>query len=754
VSDYFTRNLGFTYDGAAKPVLRDINARIPEGKITLLSGNSGAGKSTFIEVLTHIAPEYHSGKVEGGFFHGDEDLGELSLKEMGGRIGLVFQDPESQFCTYTVADELAFGLENLRVSPAAIEVRTQEALMIVGITHLRDRPLHTLSGGEKQKVAVASAIALCPPLLIFDEPAANLDPSGAEELFDLILRLKDEGKTILIVEHRWEGLRGRVDHLLVLDDSGRLAYNGVPCDAWLRPPVSNEPRVFFSATKSFENAPEALSCRALSLRLGEGHPLREVNLSVRQGEFMALIGPNGAGKTTLLHSLLGLYKEAKGEVRLFGRPVDMNALGAAKWREAGIVFQNPEWQFVTDNVEDEIRYSLKKSSLGRAEKDARVRETLERFGLWEQRAKNPFTLSWGEKRRLSVAALLAGRQRLLLLDEPTFGQDAQNREELARLMERLSREGVAILMVTHDMDLVSRYCSRAALLCEGKIVFDGTPEEAVKRMKFPVSRSAEKLPVEKPPPASIGGGLLYGLNPVSKICMLFMLAVPATFSASVWYPLGLLILLTTAGWVFAGLSPFRLAASLRAIAAGSLCLCVFLVFSRTMARGFFLRSDFVQAVSLALRMLGFAYAALLFTRTTDPVSLTLSLIQRWRLPCQAGYAFLVAWRFVPAFAEEFRRIRIAREVRGVHSGGGVLGAMFRAPGYLIPLLIHAIRQGERAAISMDARAFCITPDRTYYKTVPYGRKEHQAIFLCALGLALYTVIMALFGLYHFSIGFS
>lgn len=749
MSDYVTRNLGFTYDGAAKPVLRDINARIPEGKITLLLGNSGTGKSTFIEVLTHIAPEYHCGKVEGGFFHGDEDLGKLSLKEMGGRIGLVFQDPESQFCTYTVADELAFGLENLRVSPAAIEVRMREALMIVGISHLRDRPLHTLSGGEKQKVAVASAIALHPPLLIFDEPAANLDPAGAAELFDLILRLKAEGKTVLIVEHRWEGLGDRVDHLLVLDDSGSLAYNGVPCAAWLRPPVPYVPQVFSFVIKT-ECAPEALFCRDLSLSLGEGQPLRDVNLSVRQGELMALIGPNGAGKTTLLHSLLGLYKEAKGEVRLFGRPLD--TLGAAKWKEAGIVFQNPEWQFVTDNVEDEIRYSFKKSSLGRAEKDARVRETLERFGLWEQRAKNPFTLSWGEKRRLSVAALLVGRQRLLLLDEPTFGQDTQNGEELARLMELLSREGVAILMVTHDMDLVSRYCSRAALLCEGKIVFDGTPEEAVKRMKF-APQSVEKSSVPQPlVPAD--GGLLYGLNPVSKICMLFMLAVPATFSASIWYPLGLLILLATAGRVFAGLSPLRLAASLRAIAAGSLCLCVFLVFSRTMARGFFLQSDLVQAVSLALRMLGFAYAALLFTRTTDPVSLTLSLIQRWRLPCQAGYAFLVAWRFVPAFAEEFRRIRIAREVRGIHSGGGVLGAMIRSPGYLIPLLIHAIRQGERAAISMDARAFCITPDRTYYKTVPYGKKDRRAILICAFSLTLYTVVMTLFGLYHFSIGFS
>jgi energy-coupling factor transport system permease protein len=153
-------------------------------------------------------------------------------------------------------------------------------------------------------------------------------------------------------------------------------------------------------------------------------------------------------------------------------------------------------------------------------------------------------------------------------------------------------------------------------------------------------------------------------------------------------------------------------------------------------------------------MLGFAYAAILFTRTTDPVSLTLSLIQRWRLPCQAGYAFLVAWRFVPAFAEEFRRIRIAREVRGVHSGGGILGAMIRSPGYLIPLLIHAIRKGERAAISMDARAFCITPERTYYKTVPYGSKDRMAVILCALGLVLYTAVMALFGLYDFSIGFS
>lgn len=257
-------------------------------------------------------------------------------------------------------------------------------------------------------------------------------------------------------------------------------------------------------------------------------------------------------------------------------------------------------------------------------------------------------------------------------------------------------------------------------------------------------------------------GILYELNPVAKIIMMLVLAVPVTFSSDVYYPLALLIAILGAGAFFSGLSPAALLKSLRTVAAAGLCLCVFLVLTRAVNRSgdlqigiFGIRyADIRQAVSLALRMLGFACTALLFIRTTDPVLLVISLVQQWRVPYQAGYAFLVAYRFVPAFQTEFQKIRMAHEVRGVHSPRSRFGGIWSAPRYLIPLLVHAIRVGERVAIAMDARAFGLTPTRTCARTAAFGRLEKRALIICITALILLTAGMAAAGLFAFSIGFS
>lgn len=227
MEDYYMEGLGFTYEGSPSPVICDITATIPRGKVTLLLGESGSGKTTLIEVLMHIAPEYRPGHVLGSFSVEGIDWSALSLKEMGKHIGLVFQNPESQFCTYTVIDELAFGMENLCLSPSEMEKKITEVSVLLGIEHLLDRPLHELSGGEKQRVAIASVLVTDPDLLIFDEPTSNLDPASVREVFDLIDLLKQKAhKTILIVEHQLELLVGKVDHLLVLKKDGSLAFSG------------------------------------------------------------------------------------------------------------------------------------------------------------------------------------------------------------------------------------------------------------------------------------------------------------------------------------------------------------------------------------------------------------------------------------------------------------------------------------------------------------------------------------------------
>ncbi len=256
--------------------------------------------------------------------------------------------------------------------------------------------------------------------------------------------------------------------------------------------------------------------------------------------------------------------------------------------------------------------------------------------------------------------------------------------------------------------------------------------------------------------------ILYELNPVAKVVMLLALAIPVTFSQNVFYPLFLLLGILLAGCAFSGLSPLALLKSLRMVILGAACLCVFLVLTRAIGQTGDIQlgilgirwQDVTAALSLALRMLGFALAALLFTKTTDPVTLVLSLIQQWHLPYQAGYAFLVAYRMVPTFQDEFRKIQTAHEVRGVHNGRGVFRAVLRAPGYLIPLLVGSIRTGERVAISMDARAFGLSPERSYAKTVAFGRPEKKALLFCIGGLLVYTAAMVAAGLFGFSPGLT
>ena len=517
MSSYRLENLGFSYEAAEYPVLKNISANIPAGKITLLLGESGAGKTTLIEVLTHIAPEYHPGTVQGQFHCADADWHNLQLKQMARHIGVVFQNPESQFCTYTVWDELAFGLENLSVPPNEIEERVVKTLSLLDITHLKDRPVHALSGGEKQRVAIAAVLTPNPPMLIFDEPTSNLDPAGISELFDIIAQLKTEsGKSILIVEHQLEFLIDKVDHLLILGRDGNLLFDGdvvrglyflmdqkamnihVPPAIEFYRELQIKPEhlelcadtIAQHIRQNGKSVQEDLSSAHIDVEVGTeaaltaeninisllGKPvLFDINITINQGDFMAIVGANGAGKTTLLHSLLGIYPSDMGSIKLFGKALKKSR--RKKWDYAGIAFQNPEWQFVANTVEDEVLYGLKKTKIPPIEKAETVRRYLEQFSLWEKREQSPFVLSQGEKRRLSVAGILVRQQKLLLLDEPTFGQDLRNQNELMTMMQELNQKGITIVMVSHNMDLVYRYCSRAILLQEGRITFDGVPEQ-------------------------------------------------------------------------------------------------------------------------------------------------------------------------------------------------------------------------------------------------------------------------------------
>jgi energy-coupling factor transport system ATP-binding protein len=554
--------LSFRYPGRSQPALHDVSFALEGGETLLVLGPSGGGKSTLALCLNGLIPHRIDGEVDGHVLVGADSLREMPVAEITRKVGLVFQDPDSQFCTLRVDDEIAFGLENLKVSPSGMPRRIAGALAVVGLAgHERARVDH-LSGGAKQRLAIASILALEPSVLVFDEPTSNLDPAGAREVFAQIARLKADGNhTIVIVEHRLDQLMDLVDRVLVLDSTGSVAALGAPAQIF-RDHASEldqlgvwAPQVSMVVNRLFERGivvepypmaidqadrvfdPLLIPGRALSvsathvsggpvipsrseesrpvlgqdssLRLGMTANLRatdtsgivapaarsaieishlswryprgpaalqDVSLVVLEGSFFAIVGPNGAGKSTLARHLIGMIRPARRTIHLFGR--DLRDLRSAELTNTvGYVFQNPEHQFVAATVYDEVAFGLHRQNLDEATIRATVETLLEEFGLAVLAKANPFALSHGEKRRLSVASMLILEPRILVLDEPTFGQDRKNTEILLDKLNELKQRGRTIVIITHDLQLVAQHVEQVAVLVDGTLRFAGPTED-------------------------------------------------------------------------------------------------------------------------------------------------------------------------------------------------------------------------------------------------------------------------------------
>ena len=523
--------LSFTYSTRLRPALTDLSFDVSPGETVLVLGPSGSGKSTLTLCLDGLIPHL----VEGDYA-GDVTVAGLVVKDtpvsvLAGRTGLVFQDPDSQFCTLTVDDEIAFGLENLQAPPGEIEQAIDTALDVVRLSGLRGRPLAGLSGGEKQRVALAAVLAMGPRLLVLDEPSANLDPAATTELLEIVRSLAaDRRHTILLIEHKLDEVINWVDSVLVLDGEGGLLFRGDPREAFYdrradlsaigvwRPQtvelvaglqeagweVPGEPLGVTETAAALQATPRLtgrlaaagpakdaagpgsaeagplIEVRDLSYTYRDGHPaLDHVSLSLFRQDFLAIAGANGAGKTTLGSLLCGILSPPKDTVLLDGA----DAAGLPAWAVAdkvGYVFQNPEHQFVAATVRGELVFSLDPRSRGRAghlssEQDRLVDGWLERLDLLKLAEANPFSLSQGQKRRLSVAAMLIRGCPVLILDEPTLGQDAVQSARLMEMMVEFQQAGGTVAMITHDMRIVADFASRVLVLGEGRVVYSGDP---------------------------------------------------------------------------------------------------------------------------------------------------------------------------------------------------------------------------------------------------------------------------------------
>lgn len=479
---------GWRYASRTQWALQDLDVVIEPGERVLLLGPSGSGKSTLLQAIAGVL-----GGADEGQTRGTLRLGEHPPAESRGRAGLVLQDPDSQVILARVGDDVAFGCENLGVPREEIWPRVRRALDDVGLDVALDRSTSQLSGGQKQRLALAGVLAMRPEILLLDEPTANLDSAGALEVRDAVARvLEQTGATLVVVEHRVDMWLPLVDRVIVVSSEGRIAADGSPeevlrsgarslADAgvWVPGHPPPLPRRVKSVGASLLTAHDVTVGRAAPRWSGRGKAvpggasgfaLHAPDIDVHAGMATAITGPNGSGKTTLGLTLGGLLPPVTGAV-LASAQLRAGALEQPiRWKSRelltriGTVFQDPEHQFLKSTVREEISVGLRALKLAGTEVETRTNDLLERMRLGALAEANPFTLSGGEKRRLSVATVLATRPRIMVLDEPTFGQDAGTWRELVALLAELVDNGQAMIAMTHDQLFVDTLADRQVRL--------------------------------------------------------------------------------------------------------------------------------------------------------------------------------------------------------------------------------------------------------------------------------------------------
>lgn len=496
--------LSFSFYNSDRRALDGISLDIREGEFVAITGPSGCGKSTLAMAIGGYIPHVIEGKLEGSVVAGGLHTDSASLADLSTIVGIVQQDPESQLCTLEVDDEVAFGPENLALPLDEVRKRVERSLALVDATYLRGRDIYELSGGEKQRVAIASILAMQPRVLILDEPTSNLDPTSTAEVLAAIARLRQEsGLTIIVIEHKLDRIMPLADRLLVMD-CGRIVMDGKPDEVLrlyrerikamgIRLPA--EPGAEWRCARENRQAgtpcEELVNVEGLRFSYNGKEVLHDISFKACTGEIVGIIGPNGSGKTTFLAHLIGIHKPAQGSVQVCGESTKAGKVSRLA-RMAGYVFQNPNHQIFERTVRGEAGFACNNFGIGRETRDCRVDDELQRFGLSRYADRHPLGLSFGEKRRLNICSVLPHQPRLLLLDEPFVGQDYFNVAAMTEELQALKREGKTVLMVSHDIDMVYRHCDRVVLFLDGRIAVDDAPEAA--RLKIEALGMKEYLP--------------------------------------------------------------------------------------------------------------------------------------------------------------------------------------------------------------------------------------------------------------------
>jgi energy-coupling factor transport system ATP-binding protein len=515
------RNVTFTYWQSDRPALEDVSLHIPAGQFVVITGPTGAGKSTFLQLLNGLIPHQIPGNLLGEVLIKGRSTKSASVAELSRDVGMVFEDPDTQIVSLTVEDDVAFGPSNLGLRPEEIRSNVSQALQSTRLRGFEERNPFTLSGGEMQSLAMAGTLAMRPGILALDEPTSMLDPVGRARIISILKSLAAETKsTILVVEQNPELVIELADRVLLIDE-GRMIKDGKPEQVFgdvktmlqvgvKLPPMVEvfwelrqrglwEDALPFTVQKAAEalrpklhpNGPSAetavapthqvedpiVNVQRLEHCYGEEvTALRSVSVQFQRGEMTAIVGQNGSGKSTLAHHLVGLLQPTNREGQVFVDGLDVRTTPLRELiRHVNYIFQNPDDQLFQESVREEIEYGLKKLGIGEEERKRRVEWVLARFDLQAYVDMPPKSLRRGLRTKTAIASIVAMQPAVLVVDEPTTGLDRLESLEIMRVLEELSDSGTTVIFITHEMDLVAQFARRVVVMHAGNVLTDGRP---------------------------------------------------------------------------------------------------------------------------------------------------------------------------------------------------------------------------------------------------------------------------------------
>lgn len=504
------KDLYYKYPSEEKWTIKGLNLKVSQGDFILILGESGSSKSTLAKILTGSAPNFYGGTIGGEVLFNGKSLNNMTHKERAEAITMVFQDPEKQIVMNKVHREIALGLENIGIPSDEIKRRVFESLQFLNILDLWSRDIETLSGGQKQKVAIASALSYTPSCIILDEPTSQLDPASSEETLNILKKINSElGITIIVIEQRIGRWFDEVDKIGLMKE-GSLVYFGdrgeyyKQSDSYLQDFLpaylklfkilgqKEAPKDFRASRRVLEEnlhwfklreeslreskaSEVALSIEKLEVKYDDFKVLKDINLTINKGDFTCILGANGAGKSTLLKSIMGLLP-FKGNIRIFNediKKINRGNLG----KTVGFVSQNPNDYITRDTVYEELKFTLDNYKI---KDNGEINKILEKLKLMEYKDKNPRDLSGGQRQRVAIASILVLKPEILILDEPTRGMDPQALTALGDILIDLQKEGTTIILVTHDIEFAASFGKSFCLMFNGEITTTGYISKVLK----------------------------------------------------------------------------------------------------------------------------------------------------------------------------------------------------------------------------------------------------------------------------------